>query len=131
MTKNSEIIGEYIVTIDGDVSVSRIYKSTKKALTEIWTNAGKGEVPKTWFAHALGRHILNDLCGGARKATIGEYTLEREDNNRINVLRTYSDTMEGLRECAESIRMPYDEQWDTAQFGSELIEFFQKKKASD
>lgn len=133
MAKKSEIIGEFIITEDdnGSFSVSRIYKSTKKALTEIWTNAGKGEVPKNWFAHSLGRHILNELCDGAKEATIGEYTIERESNNRINVLRTYSTTIEGLRECAESIGMPYEEAWNTRQFGRTLIEFFQKTKATD
>ena len=37
MAKKSEIIGEYIVTIDDNnsVSVSRIYKSTMAALREV------------------------------------------------------------------------------------------------
>jgi len=133
MAKKSEIIGEFIITEDdsGSFSVSRIADSTMSVLTKIWKENGKGEVPKTWNTQNLGRHILNDICGGAKEAAIGDYTIERESNNRINVLRTYSNTKEGLRECAESIGMPYEEAWNTRQFGRTLIDFFQKTKASD
>lgn len=127
MAKKSEIIGEFIVTIEDSesVSVSRIYKSTKKALTEIWEANGMGDVPKTWNTQDLGRHILNDICGGAKEATIGEYTLEREANQRVNVIRTYSVTKKGLTECADSIGFQYDKDWTTRQFGQKLIAFYQ------
>lgn len=130
MAKKSEIIGEYIVTIDDNnsVSVSRIYKSTMKALTEIWERSGKGEVPKNWNTQDLGRHILNELCDGAKEATIGEYTIEREANQRINLLRTYKVAKEGLRDCADSIRFPYEKEWTTQQLGHKLIDYFNKVK---
>lgn len=130
MAKNSEIIGEYIVTIDDNnsVSVSRIYKSTKKALTEIWESNGKGEVPEKWTTQDLGRHILKELCDGAKEATIGEYTIEREANNRINLLRTYKVAKEGLRECAESIGFPYEKEWNTQNFGRYLVIYAQSLK---
>lgn len=130
MAKNSEIIGEYIITIDDNnsVSVSRIYKSTKEALRKIWEDNGKGTAPEKWTTQDLGRHILNDLCDGAKEATIGDYTIEREANNRINVLRTYKVAKEGLRDCAESIGFPYEKEWDTQNFGRRLVNYAQTLK---
>ena len=130
MAKDSEFIGEYIVTIhdNGSVEVSRIYKSTMAALREIAALKGM-EVKETWFAHALGRNILKEYCNGEKSGTIGEYTIEREDNNRINVIRTYSNTKAGLRECSETIGFEYDDSWNTQHFGRELIKFIKSKKS--
>lgn len=131
MAKDSEIIGEFIVTIEdsGSVTVNRISKSTKEVLEKIWADGGMGEHPKTWNTQDLGRHILNDLCNGQKEATIGEYIIEREANNRINVLRTYSNTKKGLRECAETIGFDYHDNWDTRQLGRELIKFIKSKNS--
>lgn len=130
MAKNSEIIGEYIVTIDDNnsVSVSRIYKSTMKALTEIAESKGI-EVLKTWTTQHLGRLLLNQFCNGEKEGTIGEYTIEREANNRINVIRTYSNTMGGLIEVAKSIGYtedPKEKGWSTQNFGRHLVNYAQK-----
>lgn len=130
MAKNSEIIGEYIVTIDDNnsISVSRIYKSTKAALREIWESNGKGEVPHSWTTQDLGRRILNELCGGAKEATIGEYTIEREANNRINLIRNYKVAKEGLRDCADDNKIPYEKEWNTQNFGRRLVNYVQELK---
>ncbi len=98
MVKNSEIIGEFIITINDNnsVEVSRIYKTTKAALKEIWQNAGKQLSEKDWTTHEWGRNVLKEFCNGDRKGKVGEYDIEREDNNRINVVRTYSNTLQGL-----------------------------------
>lgn len=130
MAKNSEIIGEYIVTIDDNnsVSVSRIPDNTKATLRKIWEDSGKGAAPERWTTHDLGRHILNELCDGAKSATIGDYTIEREANNRINVLRNYKVAKEGLRDCAESIGFPYEKEWDTQNFGRRLVNYAQTHK---
>ena len=79
MAKKSEIIGEYIVTIDDNdsVSVSRIYKSTKKALSEI-AEANGIEVLESWNTQQLGRLLLSQFCNGEKEGTIGEYAIERE-----------------------------------------------------
>ena len=132
MDKKSEIIGEYIVTIDDNnsVSVSRIYKSTMKALTEIAESKGV-EVLKTWTTQHLGRLLLAQFCNGEKDGTIGEYTIEREDNNRINVIRTYSNTMDGLREAAKAIGYaedPKEKGWNTQNFGRHLVIYAQSNK---
>ena len=132
MAKTSEIIGEYIVTIDDNnsVSVSRIYKSTMKALTEIAESKGI-EVLKSWTTQHLGRLLLTQFCNGEKEGTIGEYTIEREANNRINVIRTYSNTMDGLREAAKVIGYtedPKEKEWNTQNFGRHLVIYAQSLK---
>lgn len=131
MAQKSEIIGEYIITIDddGSFSVDRIYKSTMKALKEIWEGNGKGEAPKNWNTQDLGRHITNELCGGNKEATIGEYTIEREANQRINVIRRYSNVIQGIRECAASIGYTFDEGLTQCQYPHKLIDFFRASKS--
>ena len=132
MAKTSEIIGEYIVTIDDNnsVSVSRIYKSTMKALTEIAESKGI-EVLKTWTTQHVGRLLLTQYCNGEKEGTLGEYTIEREANNRINVIRTYSNTMDGLREAAKVIGYtedPKEKGWNTQNFGRHLVIYAQTLK---
>jgi hypothetical protein len=132
MAKNSEIIGEYIVTIDDNnsISVSRIYKSTKAALEEVAEVHGV-DVQPNWNTQELGRQLLAKLCDGKREGTIGEYSLERESNNRINVIRTYSNTMEGLREAAKVAGYSEDPKahgWNTQNFGRQLVKFIQNAK---
>lgn len=77
MAKKSEIIGEYIVTIhdNGSVEVSRIYKSTIKALKEIWTNARLPMPEKEWNTQEWGHQVLKALCGGEKEGTVGEYAI--------------------------------------------------------
>lgn len=127
MAKKSEIIEEFIITEDdnGLFSVNRIYKSTMKALKEIWKGNGMGDVPKNWNTQDLGRHILNDICGGVREATIGEYTIERERNERINLIRNYSNARDGLKDCADSIKFRYDDGWTDRQLCATVIAFYQ------
>ena len=129
MAKKSEIIGEFIVTIDDNnsVSVSRIYKSTMAALREI-ASSNKIEVLKTWTPQHLGRLLLKQFCNGEKEGAIGEYTIEREDNNRINVIRTYKVVKDGLKECAESIDFPYEKEWNTQNFGRRLVIYAQALK---
>lgn len=132
MAKNSEIIDEFVVTINDNnsVSVSRIYKSTMAALKEI-AEANGIEVQKTWTTQHLGRLLLSQFCNGEKEGTIGEYTIEREDNNRINVIRTYSNTKEGLMEAAKVAKYtedPKENGWNTQNFGRRLVNYVQTHK---
>lgn len=131
MAKNSEIIGEYIITIDDNdsVSVSRIYKSTRQALAEI-AEANGIEVLKSWTTQHLGRLLLTRFCDGAKEGTIGEYSIEREGNNRINVIRTYAkgSVFGVLQEIADSIGFTdsaKEKGWSTQNFGRQLVKYYQ------
>lgn len=130
MAVKSSIIGEFIVTINDDKSVEvvRIYKSTMKALTEIWEGNGMGDVPKNWNTQDLGRKVLAQFCGGAKEGTVGEYSIDREGNNRINVIRKYTDVTEGLRQCAEAVKIPYENDWDALNFSEKLVNIFETNK---
>lgn len=100
MAKKSAIVGEYIVTVDDSkIYVSRIYKSTMAALKEV-AEANGIDVKSTWTTQHLGRLLLTQFCNGATAGTIGEYEIQRDPNNRINVIRTYTNSSQGLREAA-------------------------------
>ena len=132
MAKKSEIIGEYIVTIGDNyaVSVSRIYRSTMKALAEIAAANGI-KVLESWNTQQLGRMLLSQFCNGEKEGTIGEYAIERERNDRMNVLRTYANTMKGLREVAEVIGYAEDYKkngWNTQDYGRHLVNYYHNLK---
>lgn len=129
MAKKSAICGEFVVTVnDNDsVSVNKIYKSTMAALKEIAVANGM-EVSPNWNTQDLGRKLLAQFCNGAKEGIIGEYQIEREPNQRINVIRTFSNTTEGLRQCADSIKFPYEKDWNTQYFGSVLVNYIENNK---
>jgi hypothetical protein len=98
-----------------------------EALKEV-AKANGIEVQPMWNTQELGRQILAKLCDGKREDTIGEYSLEREGNNRINVIRTYSNTMDGLREAAKVAGYnedPKEHGWNTQNYGRQLVKFVQ------
>ncbi len=122
MAKKSTTIGEFIITIDDDksVSVSRIYRSTMAALKIIAKKKGFDVDPK-WNTQRLGKLLLDNFCDGERTGTIGEYVIEREDSGRINVLQTYNNTIEALRQCSKACGFEYDPKWNTQTFGNKLV----------
>lgn len=122
MAKKSTTIGEFIITIDDNnsVSVSRIYRSTMEALRQIAKMKGL-EVNTSWNTQQFGKVLLDNFCGGKKTGTIGEYTIERESTGRINVLQTYKNTIDALRQCSESCGFEFDPKWNTQTFGNKLV----------
>ena len=132
MAKKSVIIGEYVVTIEdtGTVSVSQIYKSTMQAMREMAALKGM-EVPSNWNNHYLGKKLLDTYCGpGAQSGVIGEYSIERQPNGHIDVIRTFSNTIESLRLISDLIGYKYSEKWNTRTFGDKLVEYVEANKDS-
>lgn len=129
MAKKSAICGEFVITVnDNDsVTVNKIYKSTMAALKEV-AAANNFEVSPNWNTQDLGRKLLAQFCNKAKEGTIGEYLIEREANQRINVIRTFGNTIEGLRQCADSIKFPYEKDWNTQYFGSALVNYIENNK---
>ena len=129
MAKKSAICGEFVITIsDNDsVTVNKIYKSTMAALKEI-AAANGFEVSPNWNTQDLGRKLLSRFCNGEKDGAIGEYLIEREANQRINVLRTFGNTIEGLRQCADSINFAYEKDWNTQYFGNVLVNYVENNK---
>lgn len=129
MAKKSAICGEFVITINDNksVTVNKIYKSTKAALREI-AAANGFEVSPDWTTQELGRKLLSQFCNREKNGVIGEYSIEREANQRINVIRTFGNTKEGLRQCADSINFVYEKDWNTQYFGNVLVDYIENNK---
>ena len=129
MAKKSEIIGEYILTINDDnsVNVSMIPDNTKKELCKI---AEENNIPhdEKLTTHQLGALILKELGKkGENTLTLGEYEIEKEPGGRINLLKTYVNTKKGLRQISEQVGFEYNKDWDTRHFGRNLMNFIVKR----
>ena len=129
MAKKSEIIGEYILTINDDnsVNVSMIPDNTKEELRKI---AKKNNIAydDKLTTHQLGALILKELGKkGENTLTFGEYEIEKEPGGRINLLKTYGNTKEGLRHISDEIGFEYNMEWNTQQFGRSLMNFIVKR----
>ena len=129
MAKKSEIIGEYILTINDDnsVNVSMIPDNTKDELRKI---AEKNNIAydDKLTTHQLGALILKELGKpGENTLIFGEYEIEKEPGGRINLLKSYGNTKEGLRQISEQIGFEYNKEWNTQQFGRNLMNFIVKR----
>lgn len=122
MEKDSAIIGEYIVEIDEKVMVYRIYKSTMAALREV-AAMKNFTIQPTWFCRMLGSKLIQAFGDGGDSVTIGDYYIQKDPDKRINVYRTYSDTMQGLKEIAQKNNIPVDSSWDELTLAKKVIEF--------
>ncbi len=117
-------IGEYRVEIadKGVVKVYRIPKSTIAALKDCAAKQNF-EVNEKWYAQALGRNLLKEFCNGENSGTIGEYHIERRDDNHIDVYQEFNNTKGALCEISKLIGFEYDEKWNTQHFGRQLVKF--------
>lgn len=127
MEKDSAIIGEYIVEIDEKVMVYRIYKSTMAALREV-AAMKNFTIQPTWFCRMLGSKLIQAFGDGGDSVTIGDYYIQKDPDKRINVYRTYSDTMQGLKEIAQKNNIPVDSSWDELTLAKKVIEFANNTK---
>ena len=120
VSKGDFIIEEYA---NNHYEIKRLYisRNAKKVLREIWESNGKGEVPQTWTTQHLGKKILDEFCNGENVGIVGEYEINRDDRGRISIVRSYSNGMQGLRECAEYFNLEVDPTWNNLQLGSRLI----------
>lgn len=127
MEKESAIIGEYIVEIDEKVTVYRIYQSTMAALREV-AAMKNFTIQPTWFCRMLGSKLIEAFGDGGNSVTIGEYYIQKDPDKRINVYRTYSDTMQGLNEIARKIKLAVEDGWDEMTLAKNIIEFSNNSK---
>lgn len=128
MAKKSEIIGEYIVEIADNDSVSVSRKSTIEALREI-ADANGIEYQEKVTTQRLGRIILDSLCNKEQTDEIGEYTIKREENGHIDL--KYSNTYATLEKIAKEIGFPENPRekgWNTQYFGRQLVIYAQELK---
>lgn len=69
-------------------------------------------IQPTWFCRMLWSKLIEAFEDGRDSVTIGDFNIQRDSDRRINVYRTYSDTIQGLNEIARKIRQTVDDGWD-------------------
>ncbi len=128
MAKKSAISGEYIITVEdsGTVRVCKIYDNVKSSLRECATAKGF-EYDPNWTTRQFGSKLIKEY-GEGNMAEIGEYTIVKRDSGTIETYRTYANTLGALREIAANIGFEINEQSNTRQNGSKLVDFINASK---
>lgn len=123
MAKKSAISGEYIITQEdsGTIRVCKIYDNVKGSLREC-AEAQNFEYDPTWTTRQFGAKLVKEF-GDGKMAEIGEYTIVKRDSGTIESYRTYANTLGALREIAANIGFEINENSNTRQNGSKLIDF--------
>lgn len=129
MAKKSAIIGEYIITVEdsGSVNVLKIFDNVKESLRQCAV-AKEFEYDPEWTTRQFGSKLIKEF-GEGKEATIGEYTIVKRDNESIETYRAFKNTMEGLREVAGRIDFEINENSNTRQNGSKIVDFINSGEA--
>ena len=129
MAKKSIIAGEYILQIadNGHVDVVRIFRNAKQHLREI-AAAHNYAIEEKWNTQVLGRHIVIEF-GDGKTAKFDDVTINRLDNNHIEIYQECKNTKEALRTISEQLGFEYDREWNTQQFGAKLVKYLEEHKA--
>ena len=56
-----------------------------------------------------------------KSAISGEYIITQEDNGSIRVCQIFDNVIESLREASKSVAFKFDSNWNTRQFGKNLV----------
>lgn len=122
MSKKSAVYKEYLITQDasGSIQVLREYDNVKASLRAIAENIGF-EYDETWTTRQFGSKLVKEY-GENGIAQFGEYGVRVLDSGSIESFKLYANTKGALREIAEAVGFDYDENWNTRQFGSKLID---------
>lgn len=128
MAKKSAISGEYIITVEdsGTVRVCKIYDNVKGSLREAAEAIGF-EYDPDWTTRQFGSKIVKEH-GDGRIAEVGEYSIVKRDSGTIETYRTYDNTKGALREIAASVGFEINENSNTRQIGSKLVDFINDNK---
>lgn len=128
MAKKSAISGEYIITVEdsGTVRVCKIHDNVKGALREC-AEAQGFEYDPNWTTRQFGSKLIKEY-GDGNMAEIGEYTVVKRDSGSIETYRTYANTKGALREIAAKIGFEVNENSNTRNIGSKLVDFINANK---
>lgn len=128
MAKKSAISGEYIITVEdsGTVRVCKIFDNVKGALREC-AEAKGFEYDPNWITRQFGAKLIKEF-GEDNMAEIGEYTITKLGSGTIETFRTYANTKGALREIAANVGFEINENSNTRQNGSKLVDFINANK---
>lgn len=131
-------LGDFMLyCYDGNhYEVERVYidRTAMQALRDIWALCTKEPIPTTCSNNqSLGKRILDEFCNGERKGIIQDFEIVREADNSISVYRVYGKgrVMQGLRECSEHFKFPYDKGWNNMQLGARLMKYLKELKEAN
>ncbi len=122
MAKKSAISGEYIITQEdnGSIRVCQIFDNVIGSLRAA-AAAVKFAYDKNWNTQQFGNKLVKEFGDGVT-ANIDEYTIVRRGNGSIESYRVHGNTIKVLREIGENAGYPYQDGWNTRQYGSRLID---------
>jgi hypothetical protein len=128
MAKKSAISGEYIITVEdsGTVRVCKIYDNVKDSLREC-AEAKGFEYDPAWTTRQFGAKLIKEYGDGSM-AEIGEYTVVKRESGSIETYRTYANTLGALREIAANVGFEINENSNTRNNGSKLVDFINAGK---
>lgn len=122
MPKKSAVYGEYLISQDdsGSISVLREYDNVIASLRAIADEVGFA-YDDAWTTRQFGNKLIKEY-GDNGVAQFGEYGVQVLESGSIESFKLYDNTKGALREIAEAIGFDYDNNWNTRQFGSKLID---------
>ena len=80
-----------------------------------------------WTTRQLGKKIIQSQ-GEKDAVTIGEYFISINLNGSIELFKKYDNVKDSLRQVAKEISFEYDNNWNTRQFGSKIVDFILSTK---
>jgi len=131
MALKSAINGEYIITVEdsGSIRVCQIYDNVKGSLRECADCVGF-KYDNSWNTQNFGKKLIKEYGDGA-SAEIGEYTITSTGDGHIDSYRVFGNTIAILRKIAEQVGMTPQDNWNTRQFGSKLVDFINGVETSE
>ncbi|MDO4251392.1 MAG: hypothetical protein Q4C68_07760 [Moraxella sp.] len=122
MSVKSAVVGEYMISRDqnGSISVLRKFDNVIASLRAIADEVGF-DYDENWTTRQFGNKIIKEY-GSHGIAQIGEYGIQVLETGSIESFKIYDNTKGALREISHAIGFDYDENWNTRQFGSKLID---------
>lgn len=132
--RKSCIAGEFVIerAESETITVYKIYDNTLGGLREVAAAVGF-EINEKSNALNNGAQLIkfvNEKAGIDDKnhAVAGEFSIEKLPSGTISVYKTYANTLGGLREAAATVGFEINENSNTRQNGSKLIDFINEKK---
>jgi hypothetical protein len=85
------------------------------------------EYDPAWTTRQFGAKLIKEYGDGSM-AEIGEYTVVKRDSGSIETYRTYANTLGALREIAANVGFEINENSNTRNNGSKLVDFINAGK---
>ena len=106
---------------NGSIRVVRFYDNAKAGLRD-YAAIKNFAYDDKWNTRQFVKKLCNEFGDGEVAQTDGFSISVLEDGSAF-VWREYTNTKAVLREIAENVNFKFDENWNTRQFGTKLIDY--------